>query len=105
MEKAAQAIDKCIAEIRKKNITEEEFLRGKEQLLSSSVFAQESSSSQMLLYGKELIYRNAVYDFEERVNKLNSLKLENVLDCIDYNFDESRRSTAVIGKADKPLKA
>lgn len=105
LEKAAQAIDKCIAEIRKKNITEEEFLRGKEQLLSSSVFAQESSSSQMLLYGKELIYRNAVYDFEERVNKLNSLKLENVLDCIDYNFDESRRSTAVIGKADKPLKA
>lgn len=41
---SVEAIYKCISDIKNKSISEEEFIRGKEQLVSSQIFAQESSS-------------------------------------------------------------
>ena len=78
-------------------------MRGKEQLTSSSVFSQESTSSQMLLYGKELIYSGRVYDFEERVKRIASVTLEDVLSAVEINFDETRLASSVVGNTDKPL--
>ncbi|MGN0817367.1 MAG: M16 family metallopeptidase [Candidatus Coproplasma sp.] len=101
--KSYDAINNCIAGIKKKDITEYEFRRGKEQLISSQIFAQESTSSQMLLYGKELIYSGNIYNFEERVNKINSVTLNDVFEAIEYNFDESYKATALVGRADKHL--
>ncbi|MDE6373784.1 MAG: insulinase family protein, partial [Clostridia bacterium] len=100
---SVEAIETCISDIRKKNLTEEEFRRGKEQLLSSLIFAQESTSSQMLLYGKELIYSGRLYDFEDRVGKLNAVTLADVCEAIEYNFDNRYRATALVGKVDKGL--
>lgn len=101
---SANAIFDCIRNIKKKNISQEEFLRGKEQMTASLVFAQESTSSQMLLYGKELIYSGKVYDFEERVKKIAAVTLDNVKEAIECNFDETFLATAAVGKVDKPLK-
>lgn len=101
--KSYDAINDCIARIKKKDITEYEFRRGKEQLISSQIFAQESTSSQMLLYGKELIYSGNIYDFEERVKKINSVTLSDVLEAIEYNFDETYKATALVGRADRRL--
>lgn len=100
---SVEAIYTCIEGLKKKNLTEEEFRRGKEQLLSSLVFAQESTSSQMLLYGKELIYSGKIYDFEDRVGKLNAVTLGNVCEAIEYNFDDKYKATALVGKVDAPL--
>lgn len=100
---SVEAIYECIDGIRKKDITEEEFIRGKEQLISSSIFAQENTGSQMLLFGKEMLYNNKVYNFEERVNKISAVKLSDVLDAIDYNFDDKNKACAVVGAADKPI--
>lgn len=102
--KSVDAINNCIDDIRRKNITEEEFIRGKEQLKASSVFAQESTSSQMLLYGKELMYSGKLYDFEDRIARVNAVKMDDVFEAVDANFDESRMAAAVVGKTDKPLK-
>ena len=101
--KSVDAIYKCIEEIKRKDLTEEEFIRGKEQLKSSSIFAQESTSSQMLLYGKELIYSGKLYDFEDRIEKVNAVTMDDVFNAIDIGFDESRMAAAVVGKVDKPL--
>lgn len=101
--KSVGAVLACIDDIKKKTISKEEFMRGKEQLTSSSVFAQESTSSQMLLYGKELIYSGRVYDFEERVRKIASVTLDDVMSAIENNFDKSCLASAVVGKTDKPL--
>ncbi|HIU79459.1 MAG TPA: insulinase family protein [Candidatus Coproplasma excrementipullorum] len=100
---SVEAIDACINDIRNKNITEYEFRRGKEQLLASQIFAQESTSSQMLLYGKELIYSGNIYNFEERVKKINAVTYQDVLQAIEYNFDEKYRATALVGRVDKHL--
>lgn len=99
--KSLDAIENCIKEIKKKDITEEEFIRGKEQLISSSIFAQESTSSQMLLYGKELVYSGNIYDFEERIGRISAVTLDDVFEAIDMNFDESHRAVALVGKVDK----
>lgn len=101
--KSVDAIDKCIEDLKKKDMTEDEFKRGKEQMLSSLVFAQESTSSQMLLYGKELLYANKVFDFEDRVAKLNAVTLGDVNEAIEYNFDTKYMASAVVGNVDKPL--
>ncbi|MDE7182649.1 MAG: insulinase family protein [Clostridia bacterium] len=101
--KSAQAIFDCIKDI-KKNISNEEFMRGKEQMTASSIFAQESTSSQMLLYGKELIYSGNVYGFEERVKKIAAVTLDDVMEAVACNFDETHLATAVVGNVDKPFK-
>ncbi len=101
--RSVDAIYGCIEDMKKKTLTEEEFLRGKEQLLSSSVFAQESTSSQMLLYGKELIYTGNIYDFEKRISDITAVTFADVLEAIEYNFDATYKATAVVGNVDKPI--
>ncbi len=100
---SVEAVQSCIDDIKNKNITEYEFRRGKEQLLSSQIFAQESTSSQMLLYGKELIYSGNIYNFEERVKKINAVTYQDVLQAIEYNFDDKYRATAIVGRVDRHL--
>ena len=102
--KSVEAVFDCIEDIKRKNISKEEFMRGKEQLTSSLVFAQESTSSQMLLYGKELIYSGKVYDFEERVNKISSVTLDDIMAATECNFNRDKLAVAVVGNVDKPLK-
>lgn len=101
--KSVQAVFDCINDIKKKNISKEEFMRGKEQMTSSSVFAQESTSSQMLLYGKELIYSGKVYDFEERINKISAVTLDDVMQAVELNFSTDNLAAAVVGNVDKPI--
>lgn len=101
--KSADAIYDCIDDIKKKNISKEEFERGKEQLVSSLIFSQESTSSQMLIFGKELIYNDKVYNFKERVDKINAVTLDDVLSAVDVNFDEKYKATALVGGIKKPL--
>lgn len=100
---SAEAIRTCIADMKRDKLTKYEFERGKEQLMSSLIFAQESTSSQMLLYGRELLYSGKSYDFERRVNELNSVTYDDVCEAIDYNFDEKYMASAVVGNVDKPL--
>jgi predicted Zn-dependent peptidase len=97
------AIYDCIEQIKKKDMTQDEFERGKEQLISSSIFAQESTSSQMLLYGKELLYHGCLYDFEKRVNDISAVTLDEVFESIEMNFHQEHKAIALIGNLDEPL--
>ncbi len=101
--KSVDAVFGCIDDVKRKNISMEEFMRGKEQLTSSLVFAQESTSSQMLLYGKELAYSGKVYDFEERVNRITSVTLDDVMAATELNFNRDKLALAVVGNVDGPL--
>ena len=58
----------------------------------------------MLLYGKELLYNGKIYDFEERIKRISSVKLSDVYNAIDINFSEVGRASALVGKVDEPLK-
>lgn len=103
------AYEKILSEIRrlkKDGITDEEFSKGREQIKSSLMFSQESTSSQMLLYGKNLLMTNNVFSFEEKLNKINSLTMDDISRVLSGLFDEDKMSAAVVGKQKKaiPLK-
>jgi len=102
-ERAAEAVVHVIEEFKKSGMTEEEFLRGREQMKSALVFAQENTSSQMLLYGKHLLYTGEQFDFEKRIASLAELKLSDVLRVIDENFNLKQAAVASVGKLEAPI--
>lgn len=57
----------------------------------------------MLLFGKELLYSGRVYNFKERVDKINSVTLNDVKQAVDFNFAEKYKALSLIGPVDKPL--
>ena len=100
---AADAVLSVIREFKKNGVSEEEFRRGREQMKSSNIFSQENTSSQMLLYGKQLLYKNEVYDFEKRMSEISALTRENIMEAIARNFDFEKISVSSVGKLEKPI--
>ncbi len=103
-EDAARAVEEVIASFKEEGMTEEEFLRGREQLKAGNIFSQENTSSQMLLYGRTMLYSNEVYDFEKRVAEISALTMEDVRRAISENFDLARAAVSSVGKLRSPIK-
>lgn len=101
---AFAAVQDVIRTFVKEGVTEEEFLRGREQAKSGAIFAQENTSSQMLLYGRELLYNNVVFDFEKRMEEIASLRRSDVLAAIASGFDFSRAAVSGVGNLEKGLR-
>lgn len=101
--KAQGAIEDVIAELCKDKLTQDELSRGREQLKSSLVLAQENTASQMLAYGKYLLYNDAVLNFEERIRGIESITMEDCERAISLNFDRKNMAAAIVGKVDRPL--
>lgn len=100
-EKAYRAILDVLNELKKNGVTEDEFARGKAQMISSFAFGQESTSSQMLLYGKYLLNTGKVFDIDAKLSAVNALGIGEVNKLLS-KLDFSLYSAAVVGKkADK----
>ncbi len=97
---AAEAIREVIETFKRDGISEDEFSRGREQLLSATIFSQENTSSQMLLYGKQMLYANEVYDFEKRMADLSALTRKDVMDAVEAGLDFSQTASATVGNLD-----
>jgi len=95
---AVDSIIELLKTFKKEKITEEEFLRGKEQIKSAFIMGQESTASQMLLYGKNLLISDKIFDFEEKINEISKVSLENCFDAIDSNYDIDKMASACVGK-------
>lgn len=93
-----------INEFKKNGITESEFKRSKEQIKSSFTFSQDSTASQMNIYGKYLLFEDKVFDFENKIKAINALKIEEINEKIKQHFDFDRFATAVLGKNVDKLK-
>lgn len=100
-DKAFDAVRAEISRLKKDKISEEEFLRGKEQLKSSIILGQESTASQMLVYGKHLLFTGETFDFDARVNAIDALTKDDIARAIEASFDERKMAVATVGKKDK----
>ena len=101
------AVESIVAEVnrfKKDGVTEQEFKRGKEQIKSSFIMGQESTSSQMLLYARYLLMLDKEFDLNERIKNLEAVSISDVHDAIDRTFDLSTASTATVGSSRKPIK-
>lgn len=103
VEKAKEAILQTVEDFRREKFTAEEFERGKEQIKSSLIFAQENTASQMLLYGKHMLYNDAVPDLEKRVKDLETMTMAQCEQALSLNFRAEDMAAAVVGKVKKPL--
>ena len=100
-EQAYEAILNVVKDLKEKGITEDEFLRSREQMKASTLFSNESSNSQMLLYGKYMLHFNEVYDFSKRLDEINALTYKQALSAIEQMFDEKQKAIALVGNTDK----
>jgi predicted Zn-dependent peptidase len=103
VQKAYDAILRVLQETKKEGITKEEFSRAREQIRSNGIFAQESTSSQMLWYGRYMLHDNKVYDFEELEKRYDDVTLDDVMRVLNETFVPERRSAALVGPASAPL--
>ncbi len=96
-EAAAGAVKEVIQEFKTGCISEEEFSRGREQLKAGNIFSQENTSAQMLLYGRNLLYTNEVYDFEKRMAEISALTRDDVAAVIGESLDFGRMASSCVG--------
>lgn len=101
---AVESIINEIKRLKKEYITEAEFFRAKEQAKSSTMFARESTSSQMLIHGKYLIYLDKEFDYDERIERFCKLSIDDVNKVIDEYFDLNSVATATVGPKRTPIK-
>lgn len=101
---AVEAIVSEVKNFKANGITEQEFERGKEQIKSSFIMGQESTASQMILYGKYLILLDKEFDFTSRMKKLQDVSFKDVIEAIEYTFDIESSATATVGSKRSPLK-
>lgn len=101
--KAQEAIMNTIDEFCKSKFTEDEFLRGKEQLKSSVILSQENTASQMIAYGKYLLFNDKILDLDQRVKDIDSMTMEDCVNALSLNFDMSKMAAAAVGKLKNPL--
>lgn len=102
-DKAYEAVGRVVAELGKNGVTKEEFLRGREQMKASLLFSQESTPSQMLLYGKHMLFNDCLYDFEGKLDGINRITETDVREVLALTFDESGKAVGAVGNLDKPF--
>ena len=98
---AYQAIHDVVTSIKKDGITQDEFLRSREQMKSGMFFSNESSNAQMLLYGKYMLYFDKIFDFEDKLNKINAMTYDKAQEVLSVMFDERKKALAIVGNTDK----
>ena len=87
LDKTVDAVFTELKKFKKYGVTEDEFSCVKEQIKSSIVFSEESTSAQMTVYGRKFLIENAVYDPSERLSRFDKMSLINLNGAIFDSFD------------------
>lgn len=97
-ELACRTIASELKNFKKNGVTAEEFDRGREQIKGAFIMGQESTSSQMLLYGKYMLFTGKIFDFKKRIDDINAITLSALNDAVGRGFDVEKAATAYVGK-------
>ena len=100
-QEAYDAVCNVVKDIKRNGVTEDEFLRSREQMKSGMFFSNESSNSQMLLYGRYMLYFDKIFDFEAKLDKINALTYDQSFAAIEKMFDEKQKAIALVGNTKK----
>lgn len=50
-----------------------------------------------------MLHFNKIFDFEDKLNRLNSMTYQDAQEVLSVMFDESKKAVAVVGNTDKPF--
>ncbi len=96
------AIIELIKDINKNGITQEEYVKVKNQLKSSTVFTTEKPASKAQILAKHYLMTGELYDFDKRFKDIDKVTKTDVEESLrDFNIYDM--STAIVGKNVKPL--
>lgn len=85
--KAVKAIRREIDILLRDGVSEEELKKAKEQIKTSFVLGQESTSSLMRTFGTYAILKGELYDFNARIDEIDRVTTQDVADAAKYIFD------------------
>ena len=102
-EEAFEAILNVVNDIKHNGFKEEEFLRSREQMKSSLFFRNESTNSQMILYGRYLLDYDELFDFDEKLKNINEMTYAQASELLEVLFDDKKKALSLVGNTDKPL--
>ena len=94
-ESAVKAILEVIENFGRHGVTEKEFLRAKNQMLSSLVMSQENTTSLMTAHAKFLLETGKLYDFDKTIKNIEQITYQQVNDFIK-NFDFSKFASSIV---------
>lgn len=101
--KAYDAIFAVLKELQNDGIGESELSRAKSQMLSSFEFGSENTASQMMLFGKYLLFTDKIFDFDNKVKKIEGVTGEGLNKFIrSLDFDDF--SLSIVGKNAENIK-
>lgn len=101
--KAYDAIFEVLKELQNDGIGESELSRAKSQMLSSFEFGSENTASQMMLFGKYLLFTDKIFDFDNKVKKIEGVTGEGLNKFIrSLDFDDF--SLSIVGKNAENIK-
>lgn len=103
IDEAYGAVLDVVKSLKEKGISEEEFMRSREQMKSGMFFSNESTNSQMLLYGKYMLFNDGIFNFEDKLQRINSMTFDKANELLKTMFDAERSSVALVGNTKKAL--
>lgn len=103
-DKATQKIMDEIKRFVDAGITDAEFMRGREQIKSAFIMGRESTSSQMLLFGKQMTYFGNEFNVEDKLKTFDQMTKEDVEKVIRQVFTDTNFATATVGPKKTSLK-
>lgn len=65
--------------------------------------SQENTASQMIAYGKYLLFNDKILDLDQRVKDIDSMTMEDCVNALSLNFDMSKMAASAVGKLKTPL--
>ncbi len=99
---AFEEILKTIENFKKNGISDEEFLKVKNGLKASTLFALEKPMTKVQLLSKYYLMNKKLYDYKQRILDVDKVRKIDVEERAK-EFDVNDMATAVVGKGVKPL--
>lgn len=97
---AVEAIRNEIDLLIDKGVSDEELNKGKEQLKTSLVLGQESTSAMMRTFGGHAVQTGELYDFDKRIKSIDSVTKEDVKKCAKEIFDFTEVCSSIVAPDD-----
>ncbi len=84
-----------------KGVTQQEFVRAKDQLKGNYILGLESTVSRMNAIGKSITLINETNTSEETIEHIEQTTFDDVKSILPYVFDFEKVSVSAVGKIDK----
>lgn len=97
-EKAVTAVKEVLLDIKNNSITEDELIKGKEQLKSSMVFGAEKAVSIMRANGMQALLNDNTFNLGKKLREIDKITMEGVKAVIDDVLDFAKASCSYVGK-------